>query len=70
MYRYNAVHVLEFNKNILGYWMDIDYLKRLKLFWLIITNNNIDINTKRQLAYLYNHKYNSQVANNIQKIKE
>ena len=65
MYRDNALHVLGFNDNFLGYCIDWDPWEQLKLSRLIITNDDMDRITKRQLAYLYYHEYNKQVADDV-----
>ena len=61
MYRDNTVHVLGFNNNFLVYCTDRDSWEQLKLSRLIITIDNNDRITKRQLADLYYHEYNKQV---------
>ena len=60
MYRDNTVHVLGFNNNFLVYCTDRDPLKQFKSRLIITTDNNDKI-TKRQLADLYYHEYNRQV---------
>ena len=59
MYRTNAVHVLVFNNNCLVYCTDRNQWEQLKLSILIITNNDMDRITKRQLADFYYHDYYS-----------
>ena len=65
MYKDNVLHVLKFNKNFLGYCIDRDNWEQLKLSRLIITNDVNDRITKHQLADLYYHEYNRQVAVNV-----
>ena len=69
MYWDNALHVLRFIKNFLGYCIDRDFWKQLKLSKLIVTNDDMNKSTKLELADLYYHKYNRQVSDNTARDK-
>ena len=70
MYRDNTVHVLGFNNKFLVYCIDRDPQEQLKLSRLIITIDNNDKITKRQLADLYYHEYNRQVNDDTARDKK
>ena len=67
MYRDNTLHVLGFNNNFLVNCTDRDPWEQLKLSRLIITINNNDKITKRQLADVCYHEYNRQVNDDTAK---
>ena len=63
MYKNNTVHELGFNNNFLGYSTNRDPWKQLTLSRLIITTENNDRITERQLGNLYYHEYNRKISN-------
>ena len=62
MYRDKKVHLVGFNNNLLNYCINRDPWNQLILSRLLITNNDLDRITKREIADLYYHKFNRQVS--------